>query len=55
MKKPDVKRAKTQVAKLRKLAFHKKSPLTDMKEEEVIKLIRKTREELWDKKLASRS
>ena len=55
MKKPDVRRAKTHLNKLRKLTSRKKSPLVDMKEEEVIKVIRKTREELWDKKLATRS
>ena len=53
MPKVNIKKAKMHLAKLRRLAARKKSPLAEMSEEEVIKTIRKTREELWDKKLAS--
>jgi hypothetical protein len=55
MIKPDVKKAKKHLAKLRQLASKKKTPFSDMSEEEAIKAIRKTREEIWDKKLAARS
>lgn len=55
MTKPNVKKAKIHLTKLRQLISKKKTPLADMNEEEVIKTIRKTREELWDKKLATRS
>lgn len=55
MTKVNIKKAKMHLAKLRRLAAQKKSPLAEMSEEQVIKTIRKTREELWDKKLATRS
>lgn len=55
MTKVNIRKAKTHLAKLRRLTAQKKSPLAEMSEEEVIKTIRKTREELWDKKLATRS
>ena len=53
MPKVNIKKANMHLAKLRRLATREKSPLAEMSEEEVIKTIRKTREELWDKKLAS--
>lgn len=53
---PDVKKAKTHLLKLRQLASQKRTPhFNEMREEEVIKAIRKTREELWSKKLAIRA
>ncbi len=55
MTKLNIKKAKIHLTKLRQLAKRKKTPLAEMSEEEVIKTIRKTREELWDKKLAARS
>jgi acyl-CoA reductase-like NAD-dependent aldehyde dehydrogenase len=48
MVKPDIKKAKRHLAKLRQLASKKKTHLADMIEEEVIKAIRKTREEVWE-------
>lgn len=55
MVKPNVKKAKLHLAKLRRLVSKKKTPLSNMSEEEVIKTMRKMREEIWDKKLAARS
>ena len=55
MAKNNVKKAKKNLAKLRKLVSQKKTPFNNMTEEEVITAIRKTREEIWDKKLATRS
>jgi len=55
MAKPDVKKAKQHLSKIRQLVSTKKTPLSDMSEEEAIKAIRKTREELWDRKLATRT
>lgn len=54
MGKPNVKKAKVHLSKLRRLTSQKKTPFSDMSEEEVIKAIRRTREEIWDKKLAAR-
>jgi hypothetical protein len=53
--KPNIKKAKRHLAKLRQLVSKKPTRLLHMSEEEVIKAIRKTREEIWDKKLAARS
>ena len=55
MGKPNVKKAKMHLAKLRRLASQRETPFSVMSEEEVIKTIRKTREKIWDKKLAIRS
>jgi hypothetical protein len=52
---PNVKKAKVHLAKLRQLVSKKRPIFSGMSEEEVIKAIRKTREEIWDKKLAARS
>ena len=52
---PNVKKAKVHLAKLRQLVSKKKPSFSGMSEEEVIKAIRKTREEIWDKKFAARS
>jgi hypothetical protein len=54
MGKPNVKKAKMHLAKLRQLTSKKKTSLSEMTEEEVINTMRKTREEIWDKKLAGR-
>lgn len=54
MPKPDVKKAKKHLNKLRELISKRKHPLSDMTEEEIIKNLHKTREEIWDKKLAAR-
>ena len=55
MVKPNVKKAKVHLVKLRELVSKKRPVFSDMSEEEVIKAIRKTREEIWDKKFAARS
>lgn len=55
MAKPSVKKAKVHLTKLRQLVSKKVTPFSGMSEEKVIKAIRKTREEIWDKKLALRS
>ncbi len=55
MVKPDVKEAKLHLSKLRQLVSRKRTPFNGMSEEEVIEAIRKTREELWSKKLAVRT
>lgn len=55
MAKPDIKRAKRHLVKLRELISKRKHPFSDMTEEEIIEALRKTREEIWDKKLAARS
>jgi hypothetical protein len=55
MIKPNVKKAQRHLEKLRKLISKRKHPFSDMTEEEIINTLRKTREELWDKKLAARS
>jgi len=52
---PNVKKAKVHLGKLRQLVSKKKPIFSGMSEEEVIKAIRKTREEIWDKKFAARS
>jgi predicted CopG family antitoxin len=52
---PNIKKAKSHLAKLRQLVTKKRPRFPNMSEEEVIKAIRKAREELWDKKFASRS
>lgn len=55
MERPNVKKAKLHLARLRQLVSKKKPPFSGMREEEVITAVRKTREEIWDKKLALRS
>ena len=55
MIKPKIKKAKRHLVKLRQLVSKKTNRFPNMNEEEVVKAIRKTREEIWDKKLAARS
>lgn len=55
MVKPNIKKAKSHLAKLRQLVTKKGTRFLNMSEEEVIKAIRKKREEIWDKKFAARS
>jgi len=54
MVKPNIKKAKRNLAKLRQMVSKKPNRFPHMSEEEVVKAIRKTREEIWDKKLATR-
>ncbi|MDP3297856.1 MAG: hypothetical protein Q8N09_09775 [Thermodesulfovibrionia bacterium] len=54
-KKPDSKRAKKHLEKIYQLMSQRKSPFEGMSEEEIIKKLRKTREEIWEEKLAPRS
>jgi hypothetical protein len=53
--KPNIKKAKRHLEALRELASKRKRPFDGMTEDQAIERIRKTRKELWDKKLASRS
>ena len=52
MKKLNPKKAKMHLEKLRQLIAARRSPFSHMNEEEAIKEIRKTRERLWEEKLA---
>lgn len=49
------KRAKKHLDNIYKLILQVKSPLDGLSEEEIIKKLRKTREEIWEEKLAPRS
>jgi hypothetical protein len=53
--KPNPKRAKKHLEHLRQLVAQRKNPFEGMTEEQVIEQLRKTREELWNKKFAARS
>ena len=53
-KKPDPKRAKKHLEKLREMIAKDPSPIFKMSKEEIIKQLRKTREEIWEEKLAAR-
>jgi hypothetical protein len=52
--KPDIKKAKKHFEILCELASKGKQPLAGMTKEQAIKAIRKTRKELWGKKIAAR-
>lgn len=52
MMKPDPKKARMHLKKLRQLIAQRKSPFAGMNKEQVIQVIRKTREELWEHKIA---
>lgn len=49
------KRAKKHLDKIYQLMSQVKSPFEGLDEEEIIKKLRKTREEIWEEKLAPRS
>lgn len=51
----NVKEAKKLLKELRRNIAKRPSPFTGMSEEEVIEHLRKTREKLWEKKLAAHS
>ncbi|MBI4684906.1 MAG: hypothetical protein HY755_06880 [Nitrospirae bacterium] len=55
MVKPNPKKAKKHLDKLCELLSKRKHPYANMTEEDVIKDLRKIREEVWEKKLAARS
>ena len=52
--KPDTKRAKKHLKKLREMIAKDPPPIFKMSKEEIIKQLRKTREEIWEEKLAAR-
>jgi hypothetical protein len=54
-KKPDPKSAQKHLENIYRLMSKRKSPFEGMSEDEIIAALRKTREYLWEKKLASRS
>ena len=49
---PNVKKAKKHLKHLRELVAQRKNPFEGMSEEQIIVQLRKTREELWNKKFA---
>jgi len=53
-KKTDPQKAKKHLKKLREMIARDPSPIFKMSKEEVIKQLRKTREEIWKEKLAAR-
>ena len=53
-KKTDPQKAKKHLEKLREMIARDPSPIFKMSKEEVIKQLRKTREEIWKEKLAAR-
>ncbi len=55
MSKFNPKEAKRHLNNLRAIVADKKTPLSVMNEERVIKTIRKNRQEIWDRKIAVRS
>ena len=53
-KKPDPRRAKKHLDRLREMIAKDPSPIFKMSKEDVIKQLRKTRKEIWEEKLAAR-
>lgn len=53
-KNPDPDQAKKHLEKLREMIAKDPSPIFKMSKEEAIKQLRKTREEIWEEKLAAR-
>jgi len=49
------KRAKKHLDKIYQLMSQVKSPFEDLSEEDIIKKLRNTRDEIWEEKLAPRS
>lgn len=54
MRKTNIKQAKKHLAKIREIIAKNPSPIFRMSKEDVIKTLRKTRESIWEEKLASR-
>lgn len=55
MTKANPQKAKKHLERVRELISKSKHPFSDMTEDEIIEVLRKTRKELWEKKLAARS
>lgn len=55
MKKPNPKKAKMHLEKLRQIIAKNPSPIFKMSKEDVIKTMRKTRERIWEEKFAHHS
>lgn len=51
----DIQRAKKRIEKIRQLMSKVHSPYRGMTKQEIIEEIRKTREKLWEEKLATHS
>jgi len=49
-----IKQAKKHLKRIKELVAQKPSPFAGMTEEEVIEQLRKTRKQLWERKLATR-
>jgi len=54
MTQQNAKRAKEHLKRIKQLLAERDSPFDDMSDEEIIRKLRKTREEIWEEKLASR-
>lgn len=54
-KRCSAKRAKKHLDRIYQIMSRVKSPLEGMSDEEIIKKLRKTREEIWEEKFAPRS
>lgn len=54
MRKPNIKEAKKHLAKIRELVAENPSGIFRMSKDEAIEALRKTREAIWEEKLASR-
>lgn len=55
MERATTKSAQEQLARIRRLIDKSHSPLARMTEQQVIQALRKTREELWEAKVAPRT
>jgi hypothetical protein len=53
-KRPNIKRAKKHLQKIREIIAQNPPPIYKLSEDEIIKKLRKTREEIWEEKLAAR-
>lgn len=51
----NITKARRHLQKIREIISKRKSPLANLREEEVIEKIRKDRENIWEEKLAARS
>jgi predicted transcriptional regulator len=50
--KPNISKAKRHLTKIREIIAKNPSPIFRMSKEDVIKTLRKTREEIWEEKVA---
>lgn len=55
LKRPATNAAQRELAKIRRMISESRMPSLQMTEDEVIQTLRKTREQLWESKVAARS